>query len=436
MTVNVTSATAGTHTNTTGNLTSDAGNSGTANADLTVVTTRPGFTKSFSPSTVSQGGRSTLTFTIDNSANAARVATLQLTDNLPTGMVIADPANASTDCVASSLPNTTLTATPGSTVINLAALGNNFAGFEVLPIGATCTVTVDVVATGAGSLGNISGELSATVGFSSLSSGKASAVLTSTVSAIHLKKSFTDDPIPPGGTANLQFTITNYDRSEDVTAITFTDDLDTTLSGLVAVGMPVNDVCGTGSVLSGTSQLTLSGGTLSAGAWCTFTVSLQVPLAATAGAYPNTTSAITGTVGVSGVTGNTASDTLFVSPVPLLTKSFTNDPVGAGGTVTLEFTVTNTSQTSSATDVTFADDLTTFLPTPLNVSLPPTPDPPCGAGSSLTLVSIGSFGQGLSLTGGTLDPAPGAGSSCTFSVDITIPVGFSAGSYTNSIVVF
>ena len=45
--VNVTSSTVGTHTNLTGDLTSNAGNSGTATADLNVVTTLPGFSKSF-----------------------------------------------------------------------------------------------------------------------------------------------------------------------------------------------------------------------------------------------------------------------------------------------------------------------------------------------------------------------------------------------------
>ncbi|MEO0728711.1 MAG: hypothetical protein AAFZ63_29515, partial [Bacteroidota bacterium] len=67
--VNVTSSTVGTHTNTTGDLTSNLGNSGTASANLQVLDNRPGFSKSFSPASIELGGRSTLTFTIDNSAN-------------------------------------------------------------------------------------------------------------------------------------------------------------------------------------------------------------------------------------------------------------------------------------------------------------------------------------------------------------------------------
>ncbi len=55
ITVDVTSSTPGTHTNTTSNLTWEdgggvPGSSSPASGDLTVATDRPGFTKSFSPS--------------------------------------------------------------------------------------------------------------------------------------------------------------------------------------------------------------------------------------------------------------------------------------------------------------------------------------------------------------------------------------------------
>ncbi len=71
----------------------------------------------------------------------------------------------------------------------------------------------------------------------------------------------------------------------DATAITFTDDLEATLSGLVAIGLPVHDVCGTGSQLAGTSTLTLSGGTLAPGETCVFSATLQVPAIAPAGPH-------------------------------------------------------------------------------------------------------------------------------------------------------
>jgi len=92
VTVDVTSSSPGTHTNVSGDLTSSAGNSGAAQADLIVATDRPGFSKSFSPSTISPGQTSTLTLLIDNTANSSAVSTLSFSDNLPSGMIIASPS--------------------------------------------------------------------------------------------------------------------------------------------------------------------------------------------------------------------------------------------------------------------------------------------------------------------------------------------------------
>ncbi len=61
---------------------------------------QPTFDKTFSPDTISSGGISTLTFTIDNSAGFS-TRNLAFVDNLPSvpgQMTIATPANASTTC--------------------------------------------------------------------------------------------------------------------------------------------------------------------------------------------------------------------------------------------------------------------------------------------------------------------------------------------------
>ncbi len=437
--VDVTSSVVGTHSNLSGDLTSSAGNSGTAMDDLNVVTTLPGFSKVFAPSSVPLGGRSTLTFTIDNTLGAL-VGNLDFIDYLPDGMVVADPADASTDCVRS---DTTLTATPGTSFIDLDANGSAVAGSEVLPAGATCTVTVDVVAVGAGMLDNVSDELLADF----VSAGKASATLDVTVTPIALQKSFTDDPMPPGGTATLDFTIDNFDRNYSATAVAFTDDLTTlvpALAGLTYDSLLANSCGGSVSGVGGTT-ISFSGGAVAAQGSCTISVSLSVPAATTPGAYTNTTGAITGTVDGSPVVGNMASDALFVEPTPVLTKEFleagtlVSDPViNVGDDVVIRFTVTNTSTTSSATDIEFLDELTDggpstgFLPFPVSVTLPPDPDPPCGAGSSLALVSAGTDRQALELTGGSLDPAPGAGSTCTFDVILTVPDDMAPSVYLNT----
>ena len=52
-----------------------------------------------------------------------------------------------------------------------------------------------------------------------------------------------------------------------------------------------------------------------------------MPGATVAGTYVNTTGAVTGTVGATSVTGNAASDTLFVVTFPVLTVEFTDEVV-------------------------------------------------------------------------------------------------------------
>ena len=442
VTVDVTASTPGVHTNPAVTLSSSAGSGMSLPVDLTVVTTLPGFSKSFSPSSVSLGERSTLTFLIDNGLNASRVGDLQFTDALPAGMVVADPANAASDCVSASAPDTTVSAVPGSSEIDLDANGSTFfPGFEVLPAGATCTVTVDVTTVGAGSLDNVTNDLLADF----TSAGKASDTLDVTITPLALTKSFVDDPVPPGGLATLEFTITNFDRNFPATGVSFTDDLSTLvppLPGLVFGSEFIND-CGPMVTGLGGTTLGFSGGTIPAEGTCTIRVDLAIPPGATPGGYVNTTSAVSGNVDGSPVVGNMASETLFVEPTPVLTKEFLEvgtlnpDPVvQPGDDVVLRFTVTNTSTTSGATDIAFLDELTEsgpgtgFLPFPVTVVSPPLPAAACGG--TLGFFFPDTDRQGLSLTGGSLAAAPGAGASCTIDVTLTIPTDQAPGIYTNT----
>jgi len=419
ITVDVTAGAVGSYTNVSGDLTSDAGNSGSATADLVVAADRPGFLESFSPASVAFGGRSTVTFTIDNSANTAGAVNLTFTDNLPTGMTVASPVVVSTDCGGG-----TVTATGGGTTISY---GPAFFTDASVAAGATCTVSVDVIANATGSLGNTTGELFSIpqTGGATRSSGMAAATLEVSLPQLALVKSFTDDPVPPGGAVTLQFTLTNLNRRSGATNVTFTDDLDAVLSGLTAVGLPLADPCGSGSQLTGTSLLTLTGGNLPAEGSCTFSVTLQVPSSAPSGSYTNVTSEVTGDVGGRPVTDFPATDVLFVEPVPELTKSFVDDPVGGGGTVTLELTITNTSPDFEAMDVSFNDVLDVILESAS--SLPSGGF--CGRDATIAFIPANSFNPPqLVVTNASL----AAGSSCTFSVVLDVAVGAAGGIYPNT----
>jgi len=138
-----------------------------------------------------------------------------------------------------------------------------------------------------------------------------------------LGKNFINNPVPDGGVATLEFIVSNdsngqmdKDVYEDFTNVAFSDDLGATLSGLVAVGLPLSDVCGVGATLTspdGGVTIELSGGSLSEGSRCEFLLDTQLPADVTPGRYTNTTSEVTATAFGLGVTGNQATAELDVA---------------------------------------------------------------------------------------------------------------------------
>lgn len=395
LSVNVTSSSAGAHTNPVITLNSSAGDSSSLATDLTVVNTLPGFSKSFSPAAVKVGARSTLTFTIDNTLNGSLASRLTFTDNLPVGMVVASPANVSNTC-----PLGDVSAVPESSVVSLtpgAVLANTI-----------CTITVDVIATGIGALSNLSGELQTDTG----SAGMAGATLTASADELIFTKSFTDDPVTPGGTATLRFDIRNTNRSNAATAIAFSDDLNAMLAG-TTVASVLSDTCS--GTPGGTGTFSYSGGIVAAdGGACAIEISLSISGAAAEGTYPSTSSTISASSG----TFSAASDTLFLFAAPVISKSFINDLAVAGGTVTLEYTITNPSATDAMTDISFIDEFPSILPT---ASAGPTAIS-CGVAPLLDFTPLinppadSTRPARLTLSGATL----AAGASCTISITLDV----------------
>ena len=231
------------------------------------------------------------------------------------------------------------------------------------------------------------------------------------ISGLEFTKEFIGDPSFPGSTVTLRFTIDNISPVSDATDILFTDSLDDTLEGLAAIGLPANDVCGSGSSINGTSSLFLLGGNLLAGEMCTFDITLQIPGGAGDGPYPNVTSSLSATMEGNGVLFDPATDTLEIASVLLsLQKEFTDDPVPPGGNVTLEFTLTNLDQASAASSIAFTDDLDAVIEGLVAIGLPAADV--CGAGSAISGTDL------LTFTGGSL----AAGGDCTFSVTLQVPV--------------
>jgi uncharacterized repeat protein (TIGR01451 family) len=418
-------AAAGAYVNTTGSITGDVGGSpviGSPAAETLFVSPAPILTKNFLVDPVASGGTTTIEFTITNSSPTSTATDVAFIDELTFG----GPGTGFLPFpVSATLPAAGFCG-PGATMA-LVSLGFDRQGLSMtggsLAAGDSCTFTVDVdipVGMPNGVYTNTTQETTATVDAATATGGPASDTL-QVIGPPTLIKQFTDDPVPPGGTVTLEFTLSHSPFAvADATGITFTDDLTGTLAGLTATGLPQNDICGTGSQIDGTTNLSFTGGTLAPGESCTFSVTLQVPAAAPAGTHTNTTSNVVATSSGVTTTGLQAVDNLIVTGLTF-SKSFTDDPAIPGGTVNLEFTIDNTLAPDGATAISFTDNLAANL-----AGLTPTGLPQndiCGAGS--VLQAAGSL---LIFSGGNL---PAAGS-CTFSVSVDVPGAAADGVYGNT----
>ncbi len=255
------------------------------------------------------------------------------------------------------------------------------------------------------------------------------------IAGLVLTKEFTDDPVIPGATVTLRFVISNVSATEDATSISFTDDIGATLSGL-AVILPLTTGTCDGTLVDLFGVLTYFGGSLIAGASCTFDVTLAVPIGAASGTYANSTASLvssptppapSGFFAIMSGSGSLvffddARDDLIVnSSLLALTKEFTDDPVSPGDTVTLEFTLTNLSTSETVTDIAFTDDLAAILPGTPDVTVISVDANDCGG-------TVGGVGTSLiDFSGGTLAPAD----SCTIELSLSVPGGAPTGTFPN-----
>jgi hypothetical protein len=150
--VNVTGTTAGAKNNTTGNITSTNGGTGTtSNTASVTVLAPPTITKVFGSASIVYGSSTSLTFTIANPNSTDSLTGVGFSDTLPAGLVVSTPNGLTNSCSLS-----TITAVAGSGSVSLSGailLGN-----------ASCTIAVNVTATSAGSKSNVTGNISSTNG--------------------------------------------------------------------------------------------------------------------------------------------------------------------------------------------------------------------------------------------------------------------------------
>jgi len=112
----------------------------------------PTLTSSFTPTSVTVGNTSALSFTITNPNSSGSLTGIAFTDTLPAGLVVDNPNGTNGTCGSTSV----LTAVPGSGTISLSA--------GKLVAGASCTVSADVTSNAPGTYTNSTSAVSSTEG--------------------------------------------------------------------------------------------------------------------------------------------------------------------------------------------------------------------------------------------------------------------------------
>jgi hypothetical protein len=254
-------------------------------------TVPPTIVKSFGAGSIPLNGSTSFSFTISNPNVGSGLTGVGFTDTFPAGLVISTPNGLTGSCGGG-----TITATAGLGVASLT--GASLAG------SASCTFSMNVTGTTAGTKINTTSTVSSVEGGTG---GTTSASVTVGAAAPPtIVKSFGVTSIPLNGSTSLGFTINNPNASTALTGVGFTDTLPAGL--VVSTPNGLTGSCGGGTITAtaGLGVVSLTGASLAATASCTFSVNVT---GNSLGTKTNTTSTVTS---VEGGTGGAASANVTV----------------------------------------------------------------------------------------------------------------------------
>ncbi|HEY6351141.1 MAG TPA: kelch repeat-containing protein, partial [Candidatus Angelobacter sp.] len=348
----------GTIINQTGPISAnESGPGNPSNKAILNVVLPPTVNKSFGALTIPLNGTTSLTFNLANPNPGNTLVGVALSDTLPSGLVVATPNGLTGSCVALS----TISAIAGGNSISLSSLN--------LAASGSCSFSVNVTGTGAGTKNNTTAPITATFDdgsgtFRVITGGTASASI-AVVAPPSIAKAFVPAAIAPGGVSTLSFTITNpAANTVPENGVAFTDTLPANVVVATPNGATGNCNGGTLTAVAGSNSISLAGGTVAVGSSCVVSVNVT---SSVIGSYNNTTGAVSST---NGGTGNTASATLTVANASLsITKThvgnFPRNSTGNNYTIT----VSNANAGPTVGTVTVTDTLpnvnNTLVPTGL-----------------------------------------------------------------------
>ena len=390
--VSVKGTSQGAKSNTVAPSSSDGGTGSQSSATLTVVGP-PALTLSFAASSVPLNGKTSLTFTVQNTNLGTALSGVGFTGSLPAALVIATPNGQAGSCGGG-----TITATAGSSTVGLSS--------AALAANSSCVFSIDVTGTAAGL------QTVTTTAITSVEGGNGA------IASANLKveappsitAAFGASSIVLNSTTTLTFTIVNPAANVDaLTGVAVSNTLPTGLT--VATGSFA--ACGGTVTTTNPSGIALAGATIAASSQCQFSVTVT---GAASGQYTHTTGAATST---NGGTGNTATANLIVAAPPQIAKAFAAASVPVGGTTTVTYSIHNPNSSVTLNGVGFSDT----LPAGLIVASTPNLTNTCGGSPSAA-----AGGSGVSLTGGSL----AQGADCALSVSVQ---GTTAGTKTSGVTV-
>lgn len=360
--------------------------------------------KNFSPDTVASGGRSTVIVRMANSDDTA-LANVSVTDPLPSGMTVANPANAYTTCAGA----TNITATPGQSSVSMTGASISGSG--------SCDLIFDVRAVGASDWTNSipAGNIIATDSGVFNQSSVADTLHYAPGSALTVSKYTTPSTLTfPGQTS--RFTIDILNGSDNVTGLNLTDyftidgNSGSALNGMVLTPAPQAATTCPGGIVTATpggTSVSLTGASLGAGQSCTVSINVT---STSVGGITNyiPSNAIETDQGLTNA--NPATTSLTTQTNIGVVKQFSPKVIEPGETSRLRLTFYNAGQ-FAASSLSVSDT----LPTGLTI---PTTYYPLSTCTGATVSRAAA--DRLQVSGGQLAAASGGvAGSCYVEVDVT-----------------
>ena len=403
--------------------------------------------KSFSPSTIANGGTTVMTINVRN-YNLTALSGIGFTDTLPADLTVgspAQPALIASDCQSPSstvASGFTFSAAPIPGATSFAISGGTLAAAPTGNASTNCNIRVNIVGSNStlnafnrtNGASNITGWTNTDNVQTGVSGGQ---VTVNPNSPITGTKSFSPSPIFQGASSVATIVLTNASGS-DLTSVGFTDNVGNMGAGITVAAAPApTSTCGMSSSINGTStQITFSGGSILNGGTCTVTFTVLTANNAATGNRNNDLPVGTVT-GVPAGGGPSVSNRLLirgvldVRAVATGSKAFSPGTVSAGADSLLTITVTRPGNLTNGqaaplwTSFTITDPLPGSGATQHTVSPnnPPAGPPPGNA-------CPGSFSPALS-SGATSftfasDPLPANFTSCVIRVNVRTPTSLAS----------